>query len=122
MGILTRVRSGAGGPRRTVEELMTIKTGQATGVTGGSGAGPQPPQGADASQLRRADKPTRLSVNISKATTEALREVARDKDVSMTEAVRRLIGYGIVVYRVVRDGGEVLIRRDDKAERLILLD
>ncbi|MGH4026943.1 MAG: hypothetical protein ACRDRV_20410 [Pseudonocardiaceae bacterium] len=85
------------------------------------------PQSADgAAQPRaaqpRAAKPTRLSVNISTATAEALREVSRDKGVSMTEAVRRLVGYGIVVYRAVRDGGEVLIRRDDKAERLILLD
>jgi len=40
----------------------------------------------------------------------------------MTEAVRRLVGYGIVVYRAIRDGGEVLIRRDDKTERLVLLD
>lgn len=98
------------------ERYMTRASG-----TGASGEGAQPPGQAGTSQ-RRADKPTRLSVNISKATAEALREVSKDKDVSMTEAVRRLIGYGIVIYRAVRDGGEVLIRRDDKAERLILLD
>jgi hypothetical protein len=89
-------------------------------LSGSSGAGPQPPR--DPAPRRRAERPTRLSVNISTATAEALREVSRDKDVSMTEAVRRLIGYGIVVYRAVRDGGDVLIRRDDKAERLVLLD
>ena len=80
------------------------------------------PQSADGAAQPRVTKPTRLSVNISTATAEALREVSRDKGVSMTEAVRRLVGYGIVVYRAVRDGGEVLIRREDKAERLILLD
>jgi len=80
------------------------------------------PQSADGAARPRVTKPTRLSVNISTATAEALREVSRDKGVSMTEAVRRLVGYGIVVYRAVRDGGEVLIRRDDNAERLILLD
>lgn len=90
---------------------MTTGSGEAPRLTARVGA---PRTGVE--------KPTRLSVNISRATAEALREVSRDKDVSMTEAVRRLIGYGIVVYRAVRDGGEVLIRRDDKAERLILLD
>lgn len=89
--------------------------------SGSSGADP-PLRAGPATSRRRAERPTRLSVNISTATAEALREVSRDKDVSMTEAVRRLIGYGIVVYRAVRDGGDVLIRRDDKAERLILLD
>lgn len=89
-------------------------------LPGSSAAGPQPSR--DPAPRRRAERPTRLSVNISAATAEALREISRDKDVSMTEAVRRLVGYGIVVYRAVRDGGDVLIRRDDKAERLILLD
>lgn len=98
-------------------------------MTGGAGNGKyltrtpeEDLQSADSTAQRRTTKPTRLSVNISTAAAEALREVSRDKGVSMTEAVRRLVGYGIVVYRAVRDGGEVLIRRDDKAERLILLD
>ncbi|HEY2762496.1 MAG TPA: hypothetical protein VGJ13_00540 [Pseudonocardiaceae bacterium] len=98
------------------------RAGHARGIASGSGSDPQPPEGADEPRKHRTDKPTRLSVNISNATASALREVTKDKEISMTEAVRRLIGYGIVVYRVVRDGGEVLIRRDDKAERLILLD
>lgn len=96
-------------------------TGHASYPSNTSGTGAPPPQDTGASP-RKAEKPTRLSVNISRATADALREVSTDKSVSMTEAVRRLIGYGIVVYRAVRDGGEVLIRRDDHAERLILLD
>ena len=98
---------------------MTAGAGHGKYMTTTSEEEPQPPEGA---AQHRAPKPTRLSVNISTATADALREVSRDKGVSMTEAVRRLVGYGIVVYRAVRDGGEVLIRRDDKAERLILLD
>lgn len=103
---------------------MTSKAAGADGSehrAGTPGAAAEPPEDGGRPR-RRAERPTRLSVNISTATAEALREVSRDKDVSMTESVRRLIGYGIVVYRAVRDGGEVLIRRDDKAERLILLD
>jgi hypothetical protein len=104
----------------TAEDLMTAGAGHGKHMTKTSDEDPQPSDGAP--QQPRVTKPTRLSVNISTATAEALREVSRDKGVSMTEAVRRLVGYGIVVYRAVRDGGEVLIRRDDKAERLILLD
>lgn len=98
---------------------MTAGTGHGKHMTRTSDEDPRP---ADGAAQPRTAKPTRLSVNISTATAEALREVSRDKGVSMTEAVRRLVGYGIVVYRAVRDGGEVLIRRDDNAERLILLD
>lgn len=99
-----------------------VRAGQAGQLTTDPTVGPQSARDTEAPARGRAEKPTRLSVNISRATAEALREVSKDKDVSITEAVRRLIGYGIVVYRAVRDGGEVLIRRDDKAERLILLD
>lgn len=98
---------------------MTAGAGPGKYTSTASGQDPQP---AGSTARHPVTKPTRLSVNISAATAEALREVSRDKGVSMTEAVRRLVGYGIVVYRAVRDGGEVLIRRDDKAERLILLD
>lgn len=96
--------------------------GPAQGPGGDPGADPPSAQDATAPRRRGTEKPTRLSVNISKATAEALREVSGDKDVPITEAVRRLIGYGIVVYRVVREGGEVLVRRGDRTERLVLLD
>lgn len=68
-------------------------------------------------------KSTRLSVNISQDTFEALQEVAHDKGISITEAVRRLIGYGIIVHRSTRDGHDVLIRRGhNKLERIVILD
>lgn len=66
---------------------------------------------------------TRLSVNISQETLKALEEVANDKGISMTEAVRRLIGYGIIVHRSIRDGNDVLIRKGhNKLERIVILD
>lgn len=65
---------------------------------------------------------SRLSVNISSSTANALREIARDRGLTMTEALRRLVGYGIVVYRAVRDGSDVLIRRGDKIEKIVPLD
>lgn len=70
----------------------------------------------------RGKKPARLSLNISRATEEALLELMDEKSISMTEAVRRLIGYGAVINRAIRDGGEVLIRRNGQTERVVLLD
>lgn len=67
-------------------------------------------------------KPSRLSINMSRATEDALLELMEDKDVSMTEAVRRLVGYGAVVYRAMRDDREVLIRSNGQTERVVLLD
>ena len=67
-------------------------------------------------------KPTRLSVNISRDTVDALQEIASDKGISMTEAVRRLIGYGIIMYRANRDGYDVLLRREGKLEKILLVD
>jgi len=88
------------------------------------GADTQPLVGEHHGSLvgRAKPRPARLSVNISRATEEALLELMDEKGVSMTEAVRRLVGYGSVVYRAVREGDEVLIRRNGQAERVVLLD
>lgn len=52
---------------------------------------------------------TRLSVNINDATQDALRRV-RDRDqVSVTEAVRRLIGYGDILDQAFADAGQVVL-------------
>ena len=85
------------------------------------GLGAAPDGTRDQSVESRA-KPTRLSLNISRDTVEALQEIASDKSITMTEAVRRLIGYGIIVYRANRDGYEVLLRRDGKLEKILLVD
>lgn len=65
---------------------------------------------------------TRLSVNISRDTVDALQFISDERGISVTEAVRRLIGYGFVVYKAIREGGEVLIRRGDKVEKIVILD
>jgi hypothetical protein len=53
---------------------------------------------------------------------EALHEIATEKSVTITEALRRLVGYGIIVYRANRDNQDVLLRRDNKTERIVLVD
>ncbi|MEU4802720.1 hypothetical protein [Actinosynnema sp. NPDC023587] len=73
-----------------------------------------------------ADKPTRLSVNISAATEETLQMIVDREGITMTEAVRRMIGYGRVLYEatVVNDD-EVLIRRGGRTggqtDRIIIV-
>lgn len=65
----------------------------------------------------------RLSVNINDHTAAALRRV-RDRDgVSLTEAVRRLVGYGAVVDQTIRDGrGRIFQELDGKTHELTLCD
>lgn len=84
--------------------------------------GADPIFGRDRNNDVRVSKPTRLSVNISRSTVDALQEIASDNGITMTEAVRRLIGYGIIMYRANRDGYEVLLRRENKLEKIILVD
>lgn len=65
----------------------------------------------------------RLSVNISRDTEAALMEVSVREGVSFTEAVRRLVGYGHLVYQAVRAGRDVhLIGGGKPPERVNLVD
>jgi hypothetical protein len=74
------------------------------------------------SDQQTTDRPARLSVNMSTATEEALQEVAEREGVTVTEAVRRLVGYGHLLYRVTQiDGDEVLIRRGEQTERIVII-
>lgn len=75
-----------------------------------------------ANAAANVQKSQRISVNISKGTADALAELAGDKDISVTEALRRLVGYGAVVYRATKDGGDILIRRGNQTERVVLVD
>lgn len=65
----------------------------------------------------------RIHLNVTPATETALRLVMVREDVPMTEALRRLVGYGDLVYRAVQlDGADVLVQRGRRTERVILLD
>jgi hypothetical protein len=93
------------------------------GETGDGEVQPTAPSEATAPPAPNVStKPTRLSVNISRDTLEALQEISNEKGVTITEALRRLVGYGIIVYRANRDKKDVLLRRDNKTERLVLVD
>lgn len=64
----------------------------------------------------------RISVNISPTTLAALDMVKDREKVSTTEALRRLVGYGELVYRSITiDGGDVLLRNGGQVERIVLV-
>jgi hypothetical protein len=65
---------------------------------------------------------TRLTVNVGPSTLGALHSVADHEGVSITESLRRLISYGILLYRAIKDEDkEVLFRTKSGAmERVII--
>jgi hypothetical protein len=64
----------------------------------------------------------RLSVNITPATQAALDRVVEREGVTVTEALRRLVGYGDLVYETTQvNGDDILIRRGDTVERIVLI-
>jgi predicted enzyme related to lactoylglutathione lyase len=73
-------------------------------------------------QAETPETPTRLSVNISRSTVDALQEVVSDNGISMTEAVRRLIGYGIVMYRADKDGYDIQLRQGTRLEKIVFIE
>lgn len=108
------IRMGSGmGNRQSVDGNNEDPTEMAT-------TQPEVHAGGDA---RASDMmPTRLSVNIAQDTLAALQELTNDKAITVTEAVRRLIGYGIIVYKANKCGHEILLRTNQKQEKLILID
>ena len=64
----------------------------------------------------------RINVNISPSTQRALEQVIDREGVTLTEAVRRLVGYGDLLYQADRvDGADVLIRSGMQVEKVVLL-
>lgn len=66
----------------------------------------------------------RIDVAVTPDTVAALRLVMDRERVSLTEAARRLLGYGAFVYRAMRvDGAEMELHgRDGTVREVVLLD
>ncbi len=64
----------------------------------------------------------RLSINVNHATATILRDFAKAKGVTVTEAVRRLVAYGNTVFQADQEGKKVLFKDGDEIERLIIVD
>ncbi|WP_282779137.1 MULTISPECIES: hypothetical protein [unclassified Nocardia] len=51
-----------------------------------------------------------------------MRDFAKAKGVTVTEAVRRLVAYGNTVFQADQEGKKVLFKDGDEIERLIIVD
>ncbi|MEV5716419.1 hypothetical protein AB0L41_21205 [Amycolatopsis mediterranei] len=66
--------------------------------------------------------PKRINVAVNPETMGALQKVMEREGVSLTEAVRRLIGYGDVLYKAVREEREeVLLKKGTHTRQVIIL-
>lgn len=62
---------------------------------------------------------TRLNININSQTAKVLRDYADKHGVSVTEAVRRLIGVGTIIDQAQQDGKDVVLKDGEATERLV---
>ncbi len=64
----------------------------------------------------------RINVAVSPDIVQAIQVVMANEKIGLTEAVRRLIGYGDFVYRAIKQNGEdVLLRKGDTTREVVLL-
>lgn len=66
--------------------------------------------------------PKRINVAVTPETVQALQNVINQQGVSLTEALRRLVGYGDFVYRAIKDEhAQVLVQTKDSTREVVLL-
>ena len=75
----------------------------------------------EAPDERLVTEPRRINVAISPETVRALELVIEHEGVTLTEALRRLIGYGDFVYQTVRRRGEQLFLNGPEGTREVVL-
>lgn len=75
----------------------------------------------DAPHSEPRTEPRRVNVAISPDTVRALENVIRREGVSLTEALRRLVGYGDFVYRAVREGEQLTVTGPEGTREVVLL-
>lgn len=84
---------------------------------------PDPPHETGVpAQQREGPELTRLSVNVTQSTLNALREYSITHGVTVTESVRRLVAYGNVIYQANRAGKNILFESDGQVERVLIID
>lgn len=67
-------------------------------------------------------EPRRINVAVSPETVRAIERLIENEGVTLTEALRRLVGYGDFVYRALREHGEqVLVTGPDGTREVLLL-
>jgi hypothetical protein len=78
--------------------------------------------GTDQPERAPAQPPRRINVAVTPDMLAAIDRVIDREQVTLTEAVRRLIAYGDVVYRMVKEDGQAMIFRGENGnEREVML-
>jgi hypothetical protein len=72
-------------------------------------------------QTSTKTEPKRINVAVSPDTVRALENVIEREGVTLTEALRRLVGYGDFVYKAVRENREQLIVKGTEGSREVVL-
>lgn len=66
--------------------------------------------------------PKRINVAVSSETVRALQVVMAREGVSLTEALRRLVGFGDFVYQAAKvEGAQVLVKHGDATREIVLI-
>ncbi|MFJ1763130.1 hypothetical protein ACIOD2_22650 [Amycolatopsis sp. NPDC088138] len=64
---------------------------------------------------------TRLTVNIGPATAEALQHMVDSENLTITEALRRLVSLGFLIHqKVVDEGRDLLLRKGDETQQVLI--
>ena len=79
------------------------------------------PDVEDAPRGRVTAEPKRVNVAVSPETVRALENVIEREGITLTEALRRLIGYGDFVYRAVAEHDERLLVSGPEGTREVVL-
>jgi hypothetical protein len=70
----------------------------------------------------KAKAPKRVNVAVSPETIEALQRVIDREGVTLTEALRRLVGYGDVIYRAVKEeNAEIHLKNGRDTRQVVIL-
>jgi hypothetical protein len=77
--------------------------------------------GSAGQQTSAKAEPKRINVAVSPDTVRALENVIEREGVTLTEALRRLVGYGDFVYRAVRENREQLVVKGSEGSREVVL-
>ena len=76
----------------------------------------------DQGERAPSSPPRRINVAVTPAMLAAIARLIAREGITLTEAVRRLVAYGDVVYRMVREEGQsMILRSKDGSEREIML-
>jgi hypothetical protein len=78
-------------------------------------------KGARTESGQQTSQAKRINVAVSPDTVRALENVIDREGVTLTEALRRLVGYGDFVYRAVREDREQLIVKGSEGTREVVL-